>query len=240
MLMGPEETDACAAFLEHFVGRGRPEKLRGRVFTTNYDLLLYWVVSRHGRRLICYDSHYRPHPDARYGVWDPDKWPSLVYLHGALHIYPMNGGGQGMLRYNGSASLIGQTRARLDRGSFPVLVAEGTSEAKAQRISESRYLTWASRKLRSSLHDPNGALFTYGHSLADRDAHLLKKLGSGRVPAVYIGLWGGLAGPEREVALRWADRWALARSEQKQFWPLTAFVFDTSQFSPWRRQAAPS
>lgn len=233
MLMGPEECERCAEFLEHFVGRRRPLKVRGRIYTTNYDLLLYWVVARHGRRLWCYDSHISPFGEKRYGVWHAEKPPGLVYLHGGLHLYDMPADGQAMLRHGAGRGLIEQTRARLDRGSFPVIVAEGTSEAKVERIKRSAYLTWADSYLRSGLRDKNGVLFTFGHGLDPRDAHLLRRVGQGRISAVYIGAWGGLAGQEDAIRL-WTTTWAEARRSQSKRSPLSVFVYDTARASPWR------
>ncbi|EDO26169.1 predicted protein [Nematostella vectensis] len=39
-----EESAACAGYIENYVGKG------GTVFSTNYDLLLYWVLMRNGSK----------------------------------------------------------------------------------------------------------------------------------------------------------------------------------------------
>jgi hypothetical protein len=192
------------------------------------------AIVRNGRRLWRYDSHISPMEDKRYGVWNPEKPPGAVYLHGALHLYPFRSG-QAMLRYHGDLSLIEQTRRRLARGRFPVIVSEGTSEAKAARIARSSYLTWAGRYLRSGMRDRNGVLFTFGHSLNDRDAHLIRAIGEGRISAIYVGAWGGLDGNQGADIRRWAERWAEARSSHTKADPLGVWVFDTSKFSPWHQ-----
>ncbi len=222
-----DEVDRCAAFLEHFVGLKRSPKLRGRVYTTNYDLLLYWVVVRTERRLWCYDNH----EGKPYGVWNPEKNPSLVYLHGALHLYDTSKG-QIMLRFDGQHSLIDQTRTRLNEGRFPVIVAEGTSEAKVARIQQSKYLKRMSRYLMTGFKDENAVLFTYGHSFSDRDAHLLKLVGEGQIKTVYVGAYGGMDGPQNQAIHDWTMTWAAARQnrgEAPEVW-----VYDTATFSPWR------
>lgn len=231
--MGDDECHACGSFLEHFVGRSRPLKVRGRLYTTNYDLLLYWAIVRNGRRLWCHDSHISPMEDKRYGVWNPEKPPGVVYLHGALHLYPF-GSGQAMLRYHGDLSLIEQTRRRLNDGRFPVIVSEGTSEAKASRIARSGYLTWAGKYLRSGMRDRNGVLVTFGHGLNDRDAHLIRAIGQGRISTVYVGAWGGLGGSQGPDICQWAERWWEARRSRPQDGPLEVRVYDTSKLSPWR------
>lgn len=235
-MMGPEECERCIGFLEHFVGNRRPAGLAGRIYTTNYDLLLYWVLARSGRRLPCYDSH-DPSPERSYGLWQPayGPWhprpPGLIYLHGALHFYDRPGEGQEKLRYDGHTSLITQARARLDRGKFPEIVSEGTSEAKQARIGRSAYLKWASRYLRSGLKDANGVLFTFGHGLNERDRHLLKHVGTGRTSAVYVGAWGGLDGDQGDAVREWARTWRKARGDGPR---LAVYVYDTATFSPWR------
>ena len=231
--MDDEEKERCATFLEHFVGRARGTKFAGRIYTTNYDLLLYWVVVKFGRRLQCYDSHFNPDPytPKPYGLWSREKAPELVYLHGALHLYDIPPAGQGMLRYSGKHNLIEQARKRLARGSFPVIVSEGTSEAKAARIARSAYLTWASEYFRRGMRNPQAVLFTYGHSLDSRDSHLVRRIGSGRISAVYIGAWGGLAGDQTEAIRRWTQSWHEARTSTE---PLAVYVYDTARVSPWR------
>jgi hypothetical protein len=231
MMMGREESVRCASFLERFVGRRRGHKLAGRVYTTNYDLLLYWTVAKSGRRLWCYDAHISPPQNKRYGEWDPEKVPSLVYLHGALHLYDMPRGRQGMLRYAGSLSLIDQARARLARGQFPVMVSEGTTEAKAERIARSEYLKSANRWSRTGMRNREAVLFTYGHGLDPRDAHILSEIGGGRIAAIYLGVWGGLEGDEASRVHQWAERWWEARRGRS---PLAVYVYDTKTYSPWR------
>jgi len=235
-LMGPEECRRCITFLEHFVGNHRPYTLAGRVYTTNYDLLLYWVIASSGRRLPCYDSHVSPPDEERYALWQRGsgpwrpKAPGLVYLHGALHLYDRPGGGQKKLLYHHRQSLIAQAEARLHQGQFPVIVSEGTSKAKLIRIAWSDYLRWASGYLRSGLKDLNGVLFTYGHSLDDRDAHILQHIGTGRIGAVYIGAFRGLAAHEQTIR-RWMGRWQEARANGP---PLRVYVYDTERYSPWK------
>lgn len=227
-LMGPDESNRCISFLEHFVGRRLRQTHRGRIYTTNYDLLLYWMLARSERRLDCYDSHHSPVHDKRYGVWTPEKTPGVIYLHGALHLYDMRNGGQGMLRNSGGQSLIEQARARLERGSFPVIVSEGTSKAKSERIERSAYLKWGAKFLTTGLRDRNGVLFTYGHSLDDRDAHILEHIGTGGISAVYIGAYGGLDANEATIR-KWMEVWRRARGLR----PLGVYVYDTKAYSPW-------
>jgi hypothetical protein len=228
-----DEKERCATFLEHFVGRARGLRLAGRVYTTNYDLLLYWVVATFGRQLWCYDSHFNPNPYALkpHGLWASEKPPELLYLHGALHLYDIPPKAQGMLRYSGKHSLIEQARKRLARGSFPVIVSEGATDAKSARIARGAYLSWASGFFRRGLRNRQAVLFTYVHSLDKRDAHLIRRIGTGRIQrGLHWRVWGGLASDQGEIIRGWTLRWQEARPSTE---PLAVYVDDTSLVSPW-------
>jgi hypothetical protein len=136
-----------------------------------------------------------------------------------------------MLRYSGRHSLIEQARKRLARGSFPVIVSEGTTEAKTARIARSAYLTWASEFFSRGMRNRQAVLFTYGHSLDKRDSHLIRQIGNGRISAVYVGAWEGLAGCDGETIHCWTRHWQGVRSSDE---PLAVYVYDTSLVSPWK------
>ena len=89
----PEERSAaCAKFLSHFLGSG------GQIYTTNYDLLLYWVLLRQGIP-NCIDGFGREllNPlEAQNGEdqdWSELRWgpnrdtQNVFYLHGALPLF---------------------------------------------------------------------------------------------------------------------------------------------------------
>ncbi|HHX9818617.1 TPA: DUF4917 family protein [Salmonella enterica subsp. houtenae] len=83
---------ACAEFLNLFIKSG------GHVFSTNYDMLLYWTLMRKhvenaidgfGREIENLDEVLRGET-AEYSdlVWGPNiENQNIHYLHGALHIF---------------------------------------------------------------------------------------------------------------------------------------------------------
>jgi pimeloyl-ACP methyl ester carboxylesterase len=221
-------------FLQYFVDHKALDSRRGKIFTTNYDLLLFWVVSRSGRKqLKCHDGFISPPENREFGAWNPDKVASLVYLHGALHIHKRNGQHR-MLRYREGARLVDQIRDRLALREFPMIVAEGTSQRKAMKIGTSDYLEAAARNFRSTLNDNSSALFIFGHSLGERDAHILRQVGERRVRAVYVGAFGGLDTSDGERARQWANVWWQRRAQAGDRWPLEVAVFDSRQCPVWR------
>lgn len=226
-----EQKAACVGFLKNFHDSRAPLARRGRIFTTNYDLLLVWVMARSGKELKCYDD-FEGEPDNPYfRNWAEKRMPDLAFLHGALHIY-RHAGDVIMLRYRPGDRLVDQIRRRLHQDEFPVMVAEGSGPAKSARISASPYLTKMRKVFRSGLNDPNSVLFTFGHSLSEVDAHLLSVVGNRKVRAVYVGAYGGLASPDGERASRWAGIWLADRARAGAL-PLDIAVFDSRHCNVW-------
>jgi len=220
------EIDNCAKFLENFVGTRLGYKVRGRVYTTNYDLLLYWVVVRTKRRLVCYDSHENS------GLWNPERPPQLIYLHGALHLFP-SPRPQRKLEYKLDQPLLHQIKTELYAKNFPSIVAEGTTDEKLTRITESKYLSKMRRHFKNDMRaGQNAILFIHGHSLSQRDAHILEQVGDGNVSVVCIGAYGGVNAHEEQIRY-WASIWSHARQARNMETP-EIWVYDTSQFSPWQ------
>ena len=88
-----EKSTACARFLSDYLGTNES------IFTTNYDILLYWVLMRNeipncidgfGRDLENDDDEYIPEEDLEYSElrWGKHKdIQNIFYLHGALPIF---------------------------------------------------------------------------------------------------------------------------------------------------------
>lgn len=107
--------EACRAFLSHFVGEHRNRRneggkeLRGKIYTVNYDLLLYWTLLHdeviqwnaedplqsvlEPTEPLLHDDGFRApalEPDAPYVTWEAEgaaDSQNIHFLHGALHLY---------------------------------------------------------------------------------------------------------------------------------------------------------
>ncbi len=90
--MPEEKSKACAVFLSQFIDSG------GQIFTTNYDLLLYWVLMREGvsnpvdgfgREMENpLEVNEGAEPEWSDLMWGPNQENQNVhYLHGALHLF---------------------------------------------------------------------------------------------------------------------------------------------------------
>lgn len=110
----------------------------------------------------------------------------MWFLHGALHVFDSGVEIQKYTWKNTGVRLIDQIRDALNRGLFPLFVSEGTSDEKYERIRHNDYLAKAYR----SFSEIQGALFIFGHSLAENDAHYLRRIERGKISQAYVGLYG--------------------------------------------------
>ena len=218
--LSPEEYAACREFLSHFE----------RKYTLNYDLLLYWTLMRIKEEggPTPDDGFRKPEDDyeASYVVWEPNhRAQNVWYLHGALHIFDSGTEVQKYTWVNTGIRLIEQIRQALEKEYYPLFVAEGSSAEKLARIKHSDYLAKAYR----SFQEIGGALFIYGHSLADNDEHYLKLIERGRVSHVFVGVYD----PGSESA-RFIERRAnLLRANRGDRSPLDVTFYDAKTAHVW-------
>ena len=235
-----EQCISCRDFLEHFVGRNRSPQ--GTLFTTNYDMLLHWVLSRQGKnagtkqrsKLKCWDGF------AADGEWNPDAVAQAYYLHGAVHIYEYpqprfpDRFYTRMLRYKWGRPLTKQVDAELAAKRLPVFIAEGNSQKKKAR-QRGEYLAAAKARFRTVCgRDPTGVLFTFGHSFGASDNHIAEEIGSGAIRDVFIGVFSDA---DRTRAQELAATWAAATSRSTRWrcgCPAASWRTRTAASSTWR------
>src|SRR2546423_14725483 len=125
-----ESYAACKTFLAHF----------NRIYTLNYDLLLYWAFMQDEIEpsLSCDDGFRTPDDGpADYVTWEPDNaydQQKIYYMHGALHIFDAGAEIQKYTWRNTGIRLVEQIRNALQRNLYPLFVAEGESLQKLARI----------------------------------------------------------------------------------------------------------
>lgn len=217
-----EEYRACREFLAHF----------NDVYTFNYDLLLYWVQMHvEGAESPTSDDGFRTSEDdfdSSYVVWEPGQSheQNMWFLHGALHVFDSGVEIQKYTWRKTGVRLIDQIRDALKRDYFPLFVSEGTSAEKYERIRHNDYLAKAYR----SFSEIQGALFIFGHSLADDDAHYLRQIRRGKTSRLYVGLYGDSASDANRQIIRKAGELALGRSNKRQ---LGVTFFDAASAKVW-------
>lgn len=217
------EYAACRQFIANF----------DSVYTLNYDLLLYWVQmhTEEGVSPSSDDGFRKPEEDydAAYVTWESGNShkQNTWFLHGALHLFDAGTEIQKYTWANTGIRLIEQIRDALKRDYFPIFVAEGTSNEKLIRIRHNDYLAKAYR----SFTEIGGALFVYGHSLAENDEHYLKRIERGKLSQLYVGIYGDPDSPSNKEIITRAKRMNVPRRRVA----LNVQFFDAESAKVWSK-----
>ena len=141
------------------------------VYTTNYDLLLYWASLVDGSFPFEDGFGRESDTDDSYCVFLPSGSSAkhTYFLHGALHLYTEGGEVRKRVWQSTGIRLMEQIRDALDSKEYPLIVSEGDSHSKHKRIEASSYLSHCQRKFQNI----QGNLFIYGFSLSQQDRHIL-------------------------------------------------------------------
>jgi len=216
-----EQYAACRAFLSNF----------DRIYTVNYDLLLYWaLMQKEIEPQIESDDGFREPEDgpAEYVTWDVQRTgkQNIFYLHGGLHIFDAGSELQKFTWCNTGIALIDQIREALETNRFPLFVAEGSHNSKLDRIQHSGFLNRSYR----SFAEIGSSLFIFGLSFGEADEHILKLLDRGKVKQAFISLHGD---PNSERNTRIAERAELMRTRRPPKRPLTVEFYDSDSAQAW-------
>lgn len=148
----------------------RAELLRyGAVYSTNYDLLLYWAIMSEDDGSGFKDYLW-------YGGFDitnteiVEKATRVLYLQGGLHLARLSSGRTAKLKWEPGRAILDQFGDSADADFVPLFVSEGTAADKEAVIRSSDYLTFALEQFANH----RGQLVVFGHSLGASDAHLVR------------------------------------------------------------------
>ena len=197
-----EKSKACAVFLNSFLAEG------GQIFTTNYDLLLYWVLMRNdienatdgfGRDAEESDewipSDERQYSELRWGKYKEIQ--TVHYLHGALQLFDT---GVEVIKeeYTDEHFLLENIKARMEKKEYPIFVTAGNGYEKLSHIVHNKYLANCYEKLSSI----GGSLICYGFGFGDYDEHIISAINKASkkrkdengnwlpfLTSVYIGIY---------------------------------------------------
>ncbi len=172
-----ERIKTTARFLRNF----------GRLFTVNYDLLLYWAFVQSGKGLSNFFTDGFKQGDNGGLEWADFPNQGVLYLHGALHLFQDNGRLEKIKYFEGEGGrLIQQIANRISDGHAPLFVCEGSTTQKLVHIQNSRYLRFCFNMLANT----QGPLFIYGLSLAEQDEHISNAITKSQVSHLFISLHG--------------------------------------------------
>ena len=228
---------ACRRFLANFLAGAKA----GCVFTLNYDLLLYWTLMHDDMPfdepidLAINDGfgNDEDEPDAEYVVWHGETnahSASVHFIHGALHLFDSGKELQKYTWVRKGVPLVDQARAALARNAFPLFVAEGTSAQKKTKIRHNAYLYQGFKQFTVNAQQGRHCMFIFGHSLAENDDHILLRMGRGRFPKLYVGIYGDPLEPTNQTIMARAQALAGLRTAR---WPLEVAFYDAASAHVW-------
>jgi hypothetical protein len=204
-ILDEAESENCAAFLKNF----------SRIYTLNYDLLLYWVIVQHLRSQF-QDGFW-------YSTWNGPRasGQNVFYLHGALHLYDTGVAIRKLARGDESTILAGLA-FRLRAHEYPLFVSEGRSEQKLSRIRSSVYLQDAYEHLEANKRP----LFIYGFRFGSNDRHIVDAIARSTTPAIQVCLHSDDSRRAKErvtergkdLALRIGARFSTRESSKLRIW----------------------
>ena len=192
-----DESEACAKFLKRFFDTG------GNIYSTNYDLLLYWVLMRNevinhgdgcGRELENDMGEYIAPEDQEWSelVWGKNRDDQNVfYLHGALPFFDT---GTAVVKeeYDVYNYLLQNISSRMERGEYPIFVTAGDGKQKLIHITHNQYLTYCY----DSFCQAEGSLVTFGFSFGNFDEHIIRAINKAarrnaphKLWSIYIGVY---------------------------------------------------
>lgn len=183
-----DQYTACFEFIKHFE----------TIYSINYDLLLYWVVLKYLQASAFTDGFHDPHTgeqDSEYYEEDYVSWQlsesqraKLYHLHGSLHLYDADYEVRKYCWSRTGIRLKEQIVQALEKGMFPLYIAEGDAQSKLEKINHSAYLSKGLRSLASC----GSPLFVFGMSFKDNDQHIMDAIASSSIPEIYISIYGDL------------------------------------------------
>ena len=150
------------------------------LFTTNYDLLLYWTDCANEKQPQFSDGFGKC--DGKLLFKDKFVGKSMWYLHGALHLVPETLFVLRKLKSGRELRLI-ELIQKFNGGCAPLVVLEGNSEHKLKAIEQNSYL----KKAHHALSKTKGHLVTFGFSFDDADMHIKDAIQKSKITDVWVG-----------------------------------------------------
>jgi hypothetical protein len=148
-----------------------------KIFTTNYDLHLYWLIQYQGDGEGPFRDGF-----ARYNqnlVWPSKHTASqnVFFLHGALHLIPAGNEIDGtayLTKLSGKKiPIFEQAQQLAENNIYPLFLLEATSPCKFKAIARSYYLGYCFEQLKQIGNNANTtSVWMHGFSFNENDNHI--------------------------------------------------------------------
>jgi len=191
------------------------------IFTTSYDLLIYWAMGCRGVWTPFVDGFHAKRGDRLMFETESDvvhegKIP-VYFLHGALHLVVGSSGATWKLRgQNDLQTILDQFGGPIagDPQARPLLVTEGSAREKLRAIEGNAYLARGLRHLRETTLP----VVVFGSRLGESDDHLIAALNEHPNRAVAVSM---LPGTKRLLASSQSDIYGRLETETLLFFDAT-------------------
>jgi hypothetical protein len=140
------------------------------VFSTNYDLLLYWAIMAGNAREEFKDYFWGENQE--FDLTDTQisgRVTRVLYLHRGLHLYRLRSGASIKRIAEPGKSLLDSFGVPFRDDATPLFITEGSSEDKLASIRRSNYLSF----VYTLFSQHRGSTVVFGHSLSNTDSHLV-------------------------------------------------------------------
>ena len=173
-----QEINNCGNFLKCF----------NKIFTLNYDLLLYWVLNNLRTPGLIVPRNFNDGfglgkvINGLKGPFDTEKaWCDIYNIHGGLHLFqqPDQDVHKAIASSNNLLSSIKNIISQ--QSQLPLYVAEGKWEQKLAKIKSVPYLNYCLEKLQGL----SGTLFVFGHSGSGNDEHIYDAIFKSNIHKLY-------------------------------------------------------
>lgn len=190
------KSKSCANFLKPFL------KSPNKIFSTNYDVLLYWILMRNeisdaidgfGRDTIKEEDGAST-KDWQYSElrWGKHKeGQNIFYLHGTLPIFD---DGIEIIKeeYDGNP-ILENIKNRIESGHYPIFITAGNGDEKLNCILHNYYLSFCY----DALCNIGGSLITFGFNFGEYDEHIIRAINKAaaakdfkkKLLSIYIGFY---------------------------------------------------
>lgn len=206
--------EPAAKFLENF----------SKVFTLNYDLLLYWVGLQNGHLRDGFGKGRSKNGGRFHGPFREIAYCNTFNVHGGLHLFLDEAGDTIKALNKGEGVLETIAHEIICNKKFPLYVAEGTSNSKMRKIKSVDYLRYCYQELKKNNHE---IIFIYGHSAAENDEHIYKAIFNSEIMELYFGIY------DREEDSVAAIRGNLSRYREKYGKEVIIEFFDSRTVCIW-------
>ena len=181
------EAACCYKLLVDFLHTG------GEIFSTNYDLLLYWTLMHKMDKNDCAIDGFAksPEEDDNRMIWGYNKYRQNVhYLHGNLLLFDEM---PDVVKevYNGTL-LLDNIKNRMEHNEYPLFVTSGDSHDKKRQIYRNSYLKYCYERLMAA----RGTIVTFGFGFGHYDEHIIEAINHAasqnkahNLRSVYIGVF---------------------------------------------------